>query len=63
MESKITLIIPAHNEEENIESVVKEELEEIFNQQIDDVEKAIELLLYTMKKVFVDIFSPKFRTL
>ena len=38
-----------------IESVVKEELEEIFNKQIDDVEKAIELLLYTMKKqIFID---------
>ena len=38
-----------------IESVVKEELEEIFNKQINDVEKAIELLLYTMKKqIFID---------
>lgn len=38
-----------------IESVVKEELEEIFLKDIDDVEKAIELLLYTMKKqVFID---------
>ena len=38
-----------------IESIVKEELEEIFNKQIDDVEKAIELLLYTMKKqIFID---------
>ena len=38
-----------------IESVVKEELEEIFNKQIDDVDKAIELLLYTMKKqIFID---------
>ena len=38
-----------------IESVVKEELEEIINKQIDDIEKAIELLLYTMKKqIFID---------
>jgi len=38
-----------------IESVVKEELEDIFNKKIDDVEKAIELLLYTMKKqIFID---------
>jgi prophage maintenance system killer protein len=34
---------------------VKEELEEIFNKQIDDIEKTIELLLYTMKKqIFID---------
>ena len=33
-----------------IESVIKEELEEIFNKKINDVDKAIELLLYTMKK-------------
>lgn len=38
-----------------IESVIKEELEVIFNKEMDDVEKAIELLLYTMKKqVFID---------
>ena len=38
-----------------IESVIKEELEEIFNKEIDDVDRAIELLLYTMKKqVFID---------
>lgn len=38
-----------------IESVVKEELQEIFNKKIDDVDKAIELLLYTMKKqIFID---------
>lgn len=38
-----------------IESVVKEELEEIFNKQIEDIEKTIELLLYTMKKqIFID---------
>ena len=38
-----------------IESVIKEELEEIFNKEMDDVERAIELLLYTMKKqVFID---------
>lgn len=38
-----------------IESVIKEELEEIFNKQMDEIDRAIELLLYTMKKqVFID---------
>lgn len=38
-----------------IESVIKEELEEIFNKKIDDIDRAIELLLYTMKKqIFID---------
>ncbi len=38
-----------------IESVIKEELEEILSKKINDVDKAIELLLYTMKKqVFID---------
>lgn len=38
-----------------IESIIKEELEEIFNKEIDEVDRAIELLLYTMKKqVFID---------
>lgn len=38
-----------------IESVIKEELEEIFNLKMDDTDRAIELLLYTMKKqVFID---------
>lgn len=38
-----------------IESIIKEELEEIFNKEMDDVARAIELLLYTMKKqVFID---------
>lgn len=38
-----------------IESVIKEELEEILNKKMDDVDKAIELLLYIMKKqVFID---------
>lgn len=38
-----------------IESVIKEELEEIFNLKMDDIDRAIELLLYTMKKqVFID---------
>lgn len=38
-----------------IESIIKEELEEIFNKKLDEVAKAIELLLYTMKKqVFID---------
>lgn len=38
-----------------IESVIKENLEEIFSKKIDDVDKAVELLLYTMKKqIFID---------
>ena len=38
-----------------IESVIKEELEEIFNKKLDDVDIAIELLLYVMKKqIFID---------
>ena len=38
-----------------IESIIKEELEEIFNKEMDDIDKAIELLLYTMKKqIFID---------
>ena len=38
-----------------IESVIKEELVGIFNKKMDDVDRAIELLLYTMKKqVFID---------
>ena len=38
-----------------IESVIKEELEEILKMDIDEVDKAINLLLYVMKKqVFID---------
>lgn len=38
-----------------IESVIKEELEEIFNSNLNHVDKAIELLLYVMKKqIFID---------
>ena len=38
-----------------IESIIKEELEDIFSQNIDVVDTAIELLLYTMKKqIFID---------
>ena len=38
-----------------IESVIKEELEEIFNKKMEDIDRAIELLLYTMKKqIFID---------
>ena len=38
-----------------IESIIKEELEQIFNKKLDDVDRAIELLLYTMKKqIFID---------
>ena len=38
-----------------IESVIKEEIGEIFNKDIEDIDRAIELLLYTMKKqIFID---------
>lgn len=38
-----------------IESIIKEELSDIFNKKMDEVDKAIELLLYTMKKqIFID---------
>lgn len=38
-----------------IESMIREELERIFNSKMDDVDTAIELLLYTMKKqIFID---------
>lgn len=38
-----------------VESIIKKELEEIFNKEIDYVDKAIELLLYVMKKqIFID---------
>lgn len=38
-----------------IESIIKEELEKIFSKELDDIDRAIELLLYTMKKqVFID---------
>jgi fido (protein-threonine AMPylation protein) len=38
-----------------IESVIKEELDDIFNKDINNIDKAIELLLYTMKKqIFID---------
>lgn len=38
-----------------IESIIKEELDDIFNKDIDDIDRAIELLLYTMKKqIFID---------
>ena len=38
-----------------IESVIKEELEEILKMDIDEVDKAINLLLYVMKRqVFID---------
>lgn len=38
-----------------IESIIKEELEDIFNKEMDDIDRAIELLLYTMKKqIFID---------
>ncbi len=38
-----------------IESIIKEELEQIFNKKLSDVDIAIELLLYIMKKqVFID---------
>lgn len=38
-----------------IESIIKEGLEEIFSKKMDEIDKAIELLLYTMKKqIFID---------
>lgn len=38
-----------------IESIIKEELEDIFNKKISDIDKAIEILLYIMKKqIFID---------
>ena len=38
-----------------IESIIKEELQEILNKEVDDVDKSINLLLYTMKKqIFID---------
>ena len=38
-----------------IESVIKEELEKIFNDKMDDIDRAIEIILYTMKKqIFID---------
>lgn len=38
-----------------IESIIKEELEEIFTKKMDDVDRSVELLLYTMKKqIFID---------
>ena len=38
-----------------IESAIKEELEEIMNKKMNDVDRAIEILLYIMKKqVFID---------
>ena len=38
-----------------LESTIKEELEEIINKRLNDIDKAIELLLYVMKKqVFID---------
>lgn len=38
-----------------IESIIKEELQEILNKDMEDVDRAVELLLYTMKKqIFID---------
>ena len=38
-----------------IESIVKEDIQNIFNMKINDIDKAIELLLYVMKKqIFID---------
>ena len=38
-----------------VESIIKEELYEISNRKMSDVDKAIEYLLYTMKKqIFID---------
>ena len=38
-----------------IESIIKEELDDIFNKKISDIDKTIEILLYIMKKqIFID---------
>lgn len=38
------------------DNLIIEELEEIFDKEIDCIDKAIELLLYTMKKqIFIDV--------
>lgn len=38
-----------------IESIIKEDIQNIFNMKINDIDKAIELLLYIMKKqIFID---------
>ena len=38
-----------------IESIIKENIQNIFNMEINDIDKAIELLLYVMKKqIFID---------
>jgi len=37
------------------ESIIKEDIQNIFNMEINDIDKAIELLLYVMKKqIFID---------
>ena len=38
-----------------IESIIKEDIQNIFNMEINDIDKAIKLLLYVMKKqIFID---------
>lgn len=38
-----------------IETIIKEELDDIFNKKISDIDKAVEILLYIMKKqIFID---------
>ena len=38
-----------------IESIIQEDIQNIFNMEINDIDKAIELLLYVMKKqIFID---------
>lgn len=38
-----------------IESIIREDIQNIFNMEINDIDKAIELLLYIMKKqIFID---------
>ena len=38
-----------------IESIIKEEIDDIFNKDLNDIDRAIELLLYIMKKqIFID---------
>lgn len=38
-----------------IETIIKEELDDLFDKNVDDIDKAIDLLLYIMKKqIFID---------
>ena len=51
----VTIVVTTWKPDLPIESVIREELEEILSKELNDIDKAIELLLYTMKKqVFID---------